>query len=49
MPTKRNKVRHTIYLEPEQSKKLMAWSAKTGALPTELVRRALREYLKRTK
>jgi hypothetical protein len=43
----RLKVRHTVYLEPELSKKLLARSKKTGALPTEIVRRALREYLKR--
>ncbi|HXJ11725.1 MAG TPA: ribbon-helix-helix domain-containing protein [Candidatus Limnocylindrales bacterium] len=45
----RIKVRHVVYLEPDQSKKLMARSKKTGALPTEIVRRALREYLKRAK
>jgi hypothetical protein len=45
----RIKVRHTVYLEPDLSKKLLAHSKKTGALPTEIVRRALREYLKRSK
>jgi hypothetical protein len=48
-PPKRNKIRHTVYLEPELSKKLMARSQFTGAMPTEIVRRALREYLKRAK
>jgi len=33
--TMRLKVRHTVYLEPELSKKLLARSKKTGALPTE--------------
>jgi hypothetical protein len=47
--TMRLKVRHTVYLEPDLSKKLLARSKKTGALPTEIVRRALREYLKRVK
>jgi len=47
--TKRIKVRHTVYLDPPLSKALLARSAKTGALPTEIVRRALREYLKRAK
>ena len=45
----RLKVRHTVYLEPELSKKLLARSKKTGAPPTELVRRALREYLKKAR
>lgn len=45
----RLKVRHTVYLEPELSKKLLARSKKTGAMPTEIVRRALREYLKKAR
>jgi hypothetical protein len=45
----RLKVRHTVYLEPELSKRLAAHSHLTGVLPTEIVRRALREYLKRAK
>jgi hypothetical protein len=45
----RLKIRHTVYLEPELSKKLLARSKKTGAMPTELVRRALREYLKKVR
>jgi len=48
-PPNRLKIRHTVYLEPELSKQLAARSALTGAMPTEIVRRALREYLKRTK
>ena len=48
-PPNRLKVRHTVYLEPELSKQLVARSALTGALPTEIVRRALRDYLKRVK
>jgi len=48
-PPNRLKVRHTVYLEPELSKQLATRSALTGALPTEIVRRALRDYLKRTK
>jgi predicted transcriptional regulator len=43
------KIRHTVYLEPELSKKLKDRSMLTGAPPTEIVRRALREYLKRAK
>jgi Ribbon-helix-helix domain len=43
----RLKVRHTVYLEPALSKTLLAASKKTGAKPTEIVRRALRVYLKR--
>jgi len=43
------KIRHTVYLEPELSKQLLARSKKTGAMPTELVRRALREYLKKAR
>jgi hypothetical protein len=43
---KRFKIRHTVYLEPDLSKKLLARSKKTGAMPTEIVRRALRQYLK---
>ena len=45
----RIKIRHTVYLDPDLSKKLLARSKKTGALPTEIVRRALREYLKKAK
>jgi hypothetical protein len=45
----RLKVRHTVYLDPDLSRKLLARSKKTGALPTELVRRALHEYLKKAK
>jgi hypothetical protein len=48
-PPVRLKVRHTVYLEPEMSKQLLARSAKTGAMPTEIVRRALRDYLKKAK
>jgi hypothetical protein len=43
------KIRHVIYLDPDLSKKLLSQSDKTGAKPTEIVRRALREYLKRAK
>jgi hypothetical protein len=43
------KLRHVVYLEPDLSKKLLDRSKKTGAPPTEIVRRALREYLKKTK
>jgi len=46
---RRFKIRHTVYLEPDLSKKLLSLSDITGAKPTELVRRALREYLKRAK
>ena len=45
----RHKVRHTVYLEKELSKKLLKRSEDTGAKPTEIVRRALREYLKRAR
>jgi hypothetical protein len=45
----RLKIRHTVYLEPELSKKLLARSKQTGAPPTEIVRRALREYLRKEK
>ena len=47
--TMRLKIRHTVLSEPDLSKKLLARSKKTGALPTEIVRRALRAYLKRAK
>ncbi len=43
----RNKVRRVAYLEPKQDTQLLALSAKTGATPTELMRRALAEYLKK--
>jgi hypothetical protein len=48
-PPNRLKIRHTVYLEPDLSRQLAARSALTGALPTEIVRRALRDYLKREK
>jgi predicted DNA-binding protein len=40
------KHRTTIFLEPEQKKKLEAISAKTGAPVAELIRRAIDAYLK---
>ena len=43
----RQKVRHTIYLEKKMSVQLMQLSEKTGAKPTEIVRRALAEYLQK--
>jgi len=46
---KRVKIRHVVYLDPKMSKELLALRDKTGALPTEIVRRALGEYLKRAK
>jgi hypothetical protein len=32
----RIKVRHTVYLDPDLSKKLLAQTKRTGALPTEM-------------
>jgi hypothetical protein len=34
--TMRIKVRHTVYLDPDLSKKLLAQTKRTGALPTEM-------------
>jgi hypothetical protein len=42
-----NKVRFAIYLEKPQAAKLLKLSEETGAPVTELVRRALAEYLKK--
>ena len=44
-----NKVRHIVYLEKAQSAELEKLAAKTGAPVTELVRRAVAEYLKRSR
>ena len=41
--------RTTIFLESQQTKKLDALSAKTGAPVSELIRRAIDEYLKKRK
>jgi hypothetical protein len=49
MSIMRVEVRHTVYVDPDLGKRLLARSTQTGALPTEIVRRALREYLKRVK
>jgi ribbon-helix-helix protein len=43
------KVRTVIYLEEPERKGLEALSKKTGARLTELVRRAVVDYLKRQK
>jgi predicted DNA-binding protein len=41
--------RTTVYLTPEQIKRLAKLSAKTGAPEAELIRRAIDEYLKKRK
>jgi hypothetical protein len=42
----RLKQRHVIYLEPELSAKLLERSRKASIAPTEIVRQALRKFLK---
>jgi hypothetical protein len=40
-------IRRNINLRPEQVKALALLSQKTGATPSELIRRAIDEYLKK--
>jgi len=48
-PTSAMKKRTTIFLDPQQLKQLQAVSTKTGAPVSELIRRAINDYLKKRK